>query len=128
MKEYKILHVQEEHPRKLTEGNWHSAHDFPWAEQVLKLYAQAGYLTVQMAPDFFPAHPDGRPHHLHGYTFLLEREVCKHNHKVAPSDVDDLNALTSPDYAYLEAERLELERELDLEAFFTLSDPEDHAP
>ena len=157
MKEYKLLHVEEEHPRKLTEGNWHSAHDHLWTEQVLKLYTDADYRVVHMAPDIFPATSNDRPHHLHGYTFLLEREVFKHNHRITPADVDGINALTTADYPYLEArrleetdfrslfplsgdpdtpqdyhdlevERLDLERDLDIEDFFHLSDPEDHTP
>ena len=155
MKEYKVLHVQEEHPRKLTEGNWHSAHDHLWAEEVLKLYSNYDYRVVHMVPDIAPAPSGDRPHHLHGYTFLLEREICRHNHKIAPAEVDGINALTPGDYPHLtarrldgdpdfcsllrlnhdphaprdyhdlELERLELERDLDFQIFFELNSDEE---
>ncbi len=76
-KECKIIHINDGNPRKLENGNFHFAEEFPWAETCLTKYIQQGYTVKQMFPDFTPVrqNPNAYCFYKSGFIVYLERNT-----------------------------------------------------
>lgn len=96
MKECKIIHIRDESPRALTDGNRHYAADFPWAEKMLEEHLNAGYQIAQMIPDYAPV--DGTSFCKDGFTVLLIRECRQYDVFVEQEDWERLNTPASYEF------------------------------
>jgi len=92
MKECKIIHINDGSHRTLTNGNFHYAEDFPWAEKMLEEHLNAGYQIVQMIPEYTPAsRTDGLTFYKSGFTVVLIRESREYDAYFEREDWQRLN-------------------------------------